>query len=276
MMVQAPSNNQHESFFRIIAGRSALENPLSRLFSACFSHSPEFAKITLTTIWQKTGLSGSAQQLGGGRIDLILVPPSASESQLNRSYKPIHLESKVGSPLRKDQLQKYKESGTKILVAITKHWPEVSQEWLHRKQVKSMRWQDICRALRQAKCHGQKNRFICDNFRAYLEESEMAFREDITEKDLEDLRSLFLRIASPKTNDSKAPRAAFLTANDCIGLLQDVRRLTQEKLPIFSDKKSGSRLVHGTIMITIQMAHQSRTTGLALPFTKENGTNDGA
>jgi len=194
----------------------------------------------------------------------------------NRSYKPIHLESKVGSPLRKDQLQKYKESGTKILVAITKHWPEVSQEWLHRKQVKSMRWQDICRALRQAKCHGQKNRFICDNFRAYLEESEIAFREDITEKDLEDLRSLFLRIASPKTNDSKAPRAAFLTANDCIGLLQDVRRLTQEKLPIFSDKKSGSRLVHGTIMITIQMAHQSRTTGLALPFTKENGTNDGA
>jgi len=236
-------NDQHKSFFKIIAGQNASENDLSRFFRACFLNSPVFAQIVLTTIWREAGLSGSAPKAdgwecnyqpatpvhGGGRLDLCLMPPSGLRTKAIQ--RPIFLESKVGSPLTEQQLQRYKEHGTEVLVAITKNWPEVSQSWLKRNRVKSLRWQDICRELRQTKCHGQQNRFLCDRFATYLEESDMAYREGISQSDLLDVQSLLKRIASSEDDGGVVPRASFKVAGACIELLKDVKRLVREKLP---------------------------------------------
>jgi len=243
------SNDQHVSFFEIIAGQNASENDLSRFFRACFLNSPVFAQIVLTTIWRAAGLSGSVPKAdgwecdyqpatpvhGGGRPDLCLMPPSGLG---NRAiHRAIYLESKVRSPLTEQQLQRYKEHGTEVLVAITKNWPEVSQAWLKRNHVKSLRWQDICRALQQTKYHGQKNRFLCDKFATYLEESNMAYPEDIRQSDLLHVRSLLARIVLVH-DEGMVPGDSFKVADACIKLLQDVKYLVREKLPKFTGWKS--------------------------------------
>jgi hypothetical protein len=236
-------NDQQKSFFKIIAGQNASENDLSRFFRACFLNSPEFAQIMLTTIWREAGLSGSAPKAdgwecdyqpatpvhGGGRPDLCLMPSLGLGKRA--IHRAIYLESKVGAPLTERQLQRYKKHGTEVLVAITKNWPEVSQAWLKRNRVKSLRWQDICRALRQTKCHGQQNRFLCDRFATYLEESDMAYREGISQSDLSDVRSLLVQIASSVSDGSRVPHASFKVADACFELLQDVKHLVREKRP---------------------------------------------
>lgn len=157
------------------------------------------------------------------------MPPSGLRTKA--IHRPIFLESKVGSRLTKQQLQRYKEHGTKVLVVITKNWLEVSQAWLKRNGVKSLRWQDVCRALRQTTCHGQQNRFLCDRFATYLEESDMAYREGISQSDLLDVQSLLKRIATSGNDGAVVPRASFKVADACVELLQDVKRLVREKLP---------------------------------------------
>jgi len=247
-----------QSFFKMIAGSDSSENILSRFFCACFSNSPAFAQVALTTIWQGAGLSGSAPkpdgwachyqcatpEHGGGRPDLCLIPPSKVTPGLTASHKPIFIESKVQSVLGEKQLKRYKEYGTEVLVAITKNWPEVSQQKLDSIGVKSLRWQDMCRALRQIKIRGPKNQFLCEKFATYLEESRMAYREDITPKELEKVRSLLVKVASQKNEGHNVPRAAFQTANDLMEFFQDARRLVQERLPTFAWAKWGPAYHH--------------------------------
>ena len=119
-------NDQHKSFFKIIAGQNASENDLSRFFRACFLNSPEFAQIMLTTIWREAGLSGSAPKADGwecdyqpatpvhgrGRPDLCLMPPSGLGKRA--IHKPIFLESKVGSRLTKHNFCGTKNTGQRF------------------------------------------------------------------------------------------------------------------------------------------------------------------
>jgi hypothetical protein len=161
---------------------------------------------------------------------LCLLPPLGSAK-----YKPIHLESKLESKLTKRQLRKYRDHGAKVLVAITKQWPEVPQSWLDKNGIRSLRWQDVCRALRKVKYGKQIDRFLCDGFASYLEASEMAYRENITQKDLERVRSLFAKIARPQTAQGTVPRRSFLVANDCVELLDDVWLRIRERVPKLSN-----------------------------------------
>src|ERR1700692_1971415 len=254
------SNDRGHSFFKITIGQSARdkENALSRLFRACFSESKAFAEIMLTTIWREAKLSGPVPTVDGwkcdyqsstpvkghGRLDLILSPPVRTGARASTSHKPIHIESKVGSKLGAEQLKRYKVGGAKILVAITKNWPEVSQHWLNKEKIKSLRWQDMCRALRQTSVRGQKDRFLCVGFAAYLEESDMAYREDIKQRDLEIVRSLLVNVASQNKEGEIVPRAAFETADDVMQLFEDARRLVRERLPKFAWSKWGPAYYH--------------------------------
>ena len=164
-------------------------------------------------------------QVAGGRPDLRLRPGKDSYFS-----KPIDLESKVGSPLKKEQLKNYKDHGTKILAAVTKNRPEVSYKELCEIGVKSLRWQDFCRALRQTAIAGQKEKFLCQSFAEYLEDSGMAYQEDITTKHLNDIAVLLKTITSTGYRDYR-PRQSFNYAHSCLGLLGDVRASLYELLP---------------------------------------------
>jgi len=242
------SNREHQEFFGVIAGRNLryAENYLSRLFRACFMNSPVFAQAVLNTIWNEGRLRGPGRvpkaekwecvyqpatpMDGGGRPDLCLRPASQANLERTAIHQPIWLESKVGSRLSKEQLRRYKDHKTHILVAITKNWPEVTKKELNQEGVKSLRWQDICRALRQTKCRGT-DQFLCDAFAKYLEENGMAYREDITEKHLKDLRVLLAKVSNTSSHGEVVPRAGFGIAHNCLELLGDVRRLLQELHP---------------------------------------------
>jgi len=162
---------------------------------------------------------------GGGRPDLALRPGKGANFG-----RPIFLESKVGSRLGERQLKNYKNHGTKILVAVTKNRPEVPREKLRQMGVKSLRWQDFCRALRQTAFRGQKEQFLCQSFAEYLEESGMAYREDITKQHLNEISVLLKKIAARKYIETK-PELAFKYANSCLELLRDVRASLLERLP---------------------------------------------
>jgi hypothetical protein len=243
---------RRHAFFRFIVGEDASENSLSRLFCACFLESPAFAQTVLTTIWEKVGVGRipkvdgwechyqpTTPLHGGGRPDFCLIPPPGRRH--GTSYKPIFVESKLEAKLTERQLRKYRMKGTEVLVALTKNWPEVSQERLDEIGVKTLRWQDIRRALRETSRHGQKNKFVCDNFAMYLEETGMAYREDIKKGDLENIRSLLLKIASQESyGEMSFPsvNVAFVTANNCLELLKDVKRRILEKFGKLNQWKS--------------------------------------
>jgi len=59
-----------------------------------------------------------------------------------------------------------------------------------------LRWQDFCAALRRDTIKGQTEKFICGSFAEYLEESDMAYREDITDERLAKIAELFDKIMS--------------------------------------------------------------------------------
>jgi hypothetical protein len=237
--------SQHHSFFSLIAGNSAKENYLSRLFQACFANSLSFRRVALSTIWEVCDLPGrpnfddwecdyqpSTRIPGGGVVDLCLRPGSDAGFR-----KPIFLESKVGSILTKAQLQKYKDHGAEVLVAVTKNRPEVHPQELRKLKVNSLRWQDLCRALRQSSIPAHADRFLCMGFAEYLEESGMAYREDLTKTHLDEIRILFDKIASSGYAEGK-PGFSFNYAHNCLELLRDVRASALEQLAMLEEWSS--------------------------------------
>src|SRR5262252_4935637 len=78
----------------------------------------------------------------GGQIrpDLCLRP--FLEEDRVTLHKPIFIESKVAAPLTEKHLKKYRASGTEILVAITKNWPEVPRARLAELGINHLRWRD--------------------------------------------------------------------------------------------------------------------------------------
>jgi hypothetical protein len=106
---QKPPTPVH--FFRTLgrlAGTRQQENQLSRTFQACFDASADFRRVVLKTIGAECGVKPNPsanwqcaiEQAGpnGGRVDIHI--------SCHRPDQPVFvLESKVGSPLRKAQLQ---------------------------------------------------------------------------------------------------------------------------------------------------------------------------
>jgi hypothetical protein len=237
--------SQNHTFFSLIASDGAGENYLSRLFQACFANSVSFQQVTLRTILEACALRTPVPKADnwecdyqpptplarGGRPDLALRP--GKESNFG---KTIFLESKVGSLLGERQLKKYKKYGTKILVAVTKNRPEVSHYKLRKIRVNSLRWQDLCRALRHNAIKGQKEQFLCQSFAEYLEESGMAYREDITKQHLNEIGALLKKITSRKYISIKRG-LAFNHAHNCLELLSDVRASLLERLPKLAQSK---------------------------------------
>jgi hypothetical protein len=172
---------------------------------------------------------------GGGRPDLCL-RPSRNGGQKIRG-KPIFLESKVGSKLGEEQLRRYRDFGTVALVAITKNWPEVSRDKLASLGVKSLRWQEIAHELRKAATRRSQDRFVCDAFAEFLEESGMAYRESLTKTDLNHVRSILNKVLSSRYSEI-VPGSSFLLAHNCLELLRDVRRVFLEENPRFTTWKT--------------------------------------
>jgi hypothetical protein len=232
-------SQENSSFFSLVAGSGAGENYLSRLFQACFAKSASFRKIALSTIWKACALPKPVPEAdnwvcdyqpstwvpGGGRPDLCLRPGQAANVS-----KHIVLESKLGSRLTEQQLKNYKDHGTKVLIAVTKNRPEVPHKRLLEIGVKSLRWQDFCRALRQTAIAGQREKFICQSFAEYLEESGMAYREDITPKHLAEIAKLLKKLTAHGEIEF-CPGQSFNFADNCLGLLDDVRASLCELLP---------------------------------------------
>jgi hypothetical protein len=231
--------SQYHTFFYLVAGDSAVENYLSRLFQASFANSLSFRRIALNTIWNSCSLpmpvpgandwecdyQPSTVIAGGGRPDLCLRPPKDGNWR-----RPIFLESKVGSHLGETQLKKYKKHGAQLLIAVTKNRPEVSPQRLEQLRVKTLRWQDLCRALRQTTINGPREQFICQSFAEFLEETGMAYREDLTKAHLEEVGVMLRKIAAQKDVDTTLG-SNFNYAHNCTHLLRDVRDSVLEQLP---------------------------------------------
>lgn len=211
------------------------------MFQACFTQSPVFARAVLSLLWEKCSLKGkvpdgrdwvceyqpATPNGGAARPDLCL--RSATDSyRKTTNYKPIFIESKVGAQLGEPQLRRYLESGTQVLVAVTKNWPEVSTNRLSELGIKYIRWQDVSRVLSEVRKYTAKDRFLCESFVEYLEYSGMSYREDISISHLEDMRKLFSDVATP-TKNGFVPKSTFVYADSCLALLRDVRRIAQEK-----------------------------------------------
>lgn len=232
--------SQDHTFFYLVAGDSAGENYLSRLFQACFAKSLSFRQIVLSTIWKSCSLpmpvpaannwkcdyQPTTEIARGGRPDLCLRPPKDAKFR-----KLIFLESKLKSLLDERQLRKYRDHGADILVAVTKNRPEVPQYGFRQLGVKALRWQDFCRAMRQTAIKGPREQFICQSFAEYLEESEMAYREDLTTQHLEEIGVMLRKIALHKYSETTLGLTTFNYAHNCMQLLRDVRATVLERLP---------------------------------------------
>ncbi len=229
-------------FFRILAGSKPSENYLSRAFQACFTQSPTFANCVLSLLWKSCRIAGKVPDASdwvcdyqpatphGGSIrpDLCLRPFLGPNQE--SPHKPIFIESKLGAILGEQQLKNYIKSGTEILVAATKNWPEVSKKKLSALGVNHLRWQDVSRALSTVSNRNAKGKFLCDAFLNYLEYSNMSYREDITFTHMEEVRGLLARVGSPKFL-AFVPGSSFELANSCLALLRDARRIAQESMP---------------------------------------------
>ncbi len=231
--------SQNHTFFSLIASDNARENYLSKLFQACFANSVSFRQVTLSTIWEACALPTPVPTANNWECDYQPPTPLARGLRPDLALRPgkesnfgetIFLESKVGSLLGERQLKKYKIYGTKILVAVTKNRPEVPHDKLLNMHVITLRWQDFCRALRHTPIKGQKEQFLCQSFAEYLEETGMAYRENITKQHLNEIGALLKKITSRKDISIKRG-LAFNHAHNCLELLSDVRASLLERLP---------------------------------------------
>lgn len=215
-----------------MAGSRQRENQLSRTFAACFNEVPGFRRQMVGVFWKATGHSGhppghdswqcvaeeSTPKPGGGRVDLHVTrtdgggrtPPGPHE---------FYVESKVESRLTRHQPHKYRRHGVRPLIVITKYRPEVPAAELDAEDVFSLRWQDVHRVLRSPLTHGAVDRRICLWMTDYLEELDMAYREDLSLADLRSCGKLFRTVTSKREWSSMASRGVFEVAHSCAGIL---------------------------------------------------------
>jgi hypothetical protein len=228
------SSNVDRSFFGTLgalSGTAQQENQFSRTFHACFEKSQFFRSQVLDELRAVCGIRMAlpkAEQWncavevptpspGGGRIDIRLT----STSRTRRPLPVFYLESKLGSPLTREQLERYRKRGVKYLIAITKSPPDVGRKEIADLGVFTLRWQDLHRRLVGKRGPTGSDRFIAQSLAAYMEELGMAYREDLTLKDLELCRRVLNTIATP--DKEIVPRNGFEIADACLSLLKDVR-----------------------------------------------------
>jgi hypothetical protein len=215
-----------------LAGTGQQENQFSRTFSACFEQSPSFKRQVLNLLRGvckiRTTLPPAEYECsvevptplpGGGRVDLRIGSTKATRDSLPLFY----LESKLESPLTLEQLRRYRKHGIQYLVAVTKHPPAITRKEATKAGVFVLRWQDLHRELLRERALAHSDRFIARSMADYLEDLGMAYRENLTLKDLELFRRILSTAASPKYREI-SPRNGFEVADACLQLLQDVRQ----------------------------------------------------
>ncbi|MFC2083543.1 hypothetical protein ACFLS9_00655 [Bacteroidota bacterium] len=196
------------SFFGLLTGTLHLENRISKLFQACFVHSVSFRRTFFNTIKKKTNLfkvyprdisvwdclyQPHTPNTTALRPDLLIYKLSTQDPFIDKTS--IFIESKIYSPLREQQLKKYRNNGVKNLIAITKNLPEISVQKIERLKVYQFRWQDFHFELKSIKYESQHDRFICKHFIHLLEEAEMAYDQALTIDDLYEIGKTFYTIS---------------------------------------------------------------------------------
>jgi hypothetical protein len=233
-----------------LAGSRQRENQLSRTFAACFEESPGFRQAVLALVWRATKRRGPMpgrdgwtcaveQSLNGprrGRVDLHLLGPSRPGGKSDQFF----IESKVESDLARSQPLKYLQAGIRPLIVITKYLPDADVRSLASDQVFFLRWQDVHRALRVTKSRHLADRQIARWMIDYLEELEMAYREDLSARDLIECAHLFRRAAgSAQGWRQMAARGVFEAAHGVAGLMDDLRTDFVTRHPRFAKAPFG-------------------------------------
>lgn len=215
-------------FHQLYGGHSHMEVKVSRAFATCFHESPAFARAILQLLYKTCRVPGSPgkvlwnvkREVSGshGRPDIEIRAPGLL----------FRLESKVGAPLERQQLLRYRLKGKgEYLLALTKSPPQVGKAWMTKKGVFALRWQDIHRAVAGVKAKSHEG-YLRDSFCLYLEELRMAHREDVRVKDLARLHLVLDAIAASRF---VRPKNAFDVAQSCLHLLREVARDAPEELP---------------------------------------------
>lgn len=236
--------NKHghsQGFFETLgalAGSRQRENQLSRTFKACFDHSQVFRTRVLALLARTCDLKLSPHaewecdaEVGhrsGGRMDMVLRSPGQPR---------LILESKVESVLALAQLKRYGPNRSRghHLVAVTKYRPEVPRRELRRAAIRSIRWQDVHRALTNAPVTGGVDRFVAEAFTGYLEGQEMAYRSTLSPMNLKRAGALLAVCAaqSPNTRALSASRA-FGALDSLAQLLLDLTFDARDEFPQFA------------------------------------------
>lgn len=225
-------------FFTVLshlAQRRHKENQLSNVFKACFNESPAFQKIIVDRLWSLCGLkqnkpeniiwecdSQIRKEKGRKRVFFDIVINSAHEEKKIISFLPTFtLESKLGAPLKKEQLKKYRSLGAKHLIAITERYPEVSFKWLKEHEVRALRWQEVYRSLISKTNLRGKDKFIINAFLSYLEDLKMAYRS-IKISDLDAVNKTF-RVIVQNTHRGAVRNISFDAVASLIKLLEEIK-----------------------------------------------------
>lgn len=200
-----------ESFFhQLFSNRSRIEVNVSRAFAMCFRESPPFSRAVLDLLHQTCKIRQSLKSVQWHCHTEVSFSKGRPDIEIHAPGLPLfRLESKVGAPLTKNQLRRYRFKGRgRYLVALTKRPPDVGNRWMASQGAFSIRWQDVHRAVSNARARG-RDRYLRDSFCLYLEEMGMAHREDVHLHDLDGLRELLNAIAGDRRWRSVSPRNAF-------------------------------------------------------------------
>ena len=154
---------------------------------------------------------------GGGRVDLRFTRTNQSGAVVQDFY----VESKVESPLTLAQVEKYRKHGVKSLLVLTKYKPD---EPIIAKGVSELRWQDVHRVLQDMAGARAIDGRLCQWMAEYLEELDMAYREDLTVADLSSCGKLFRSVRSSEKWKQVSARYVFEIAHACTGMLDDLHQ----------------------------------------------------
>jgi hypothetical protein len=198
----------------------------------CFRESPPFSRAVLDLLHQTCKIRQSLKSVPRHCHTEVSFSKGRPDIEIHAPGLPLfRLESKVGAPLTKNQLRRYRFKGSgRYLVALTKRPPDVGNRWMASQGAFSIRWQDVHRAVSNAQARG-RDRYLRDSFCLYLEELGMAHREDVHLRDLNGLRELLNAIAGDRRWRSVSPRNAFDVADSCLHLLREVARDAREEVP---------------------------------------------